>query len=75
FYVWIELQPETYKRLGCDSNGDVSDLLAKIGIGSIPGETFGESNNSSIRFAYSCDTAMVEQGALLLRETLLGNQT
>jgi aspartate aminotransferase len=74
FFLWMELQPKAYERLGCKTNEDVSDLLANMGIGSIPGETFGKSNTTSIRLAFSCTTDMVEEGSKVLREVLLGNR-
>jgi aspartate/methionine/tyrosine aminotransferase len=37
FYVWAELDPAIYERLGVADAADLSDKLAAIGIGSAPG--------------------------------------
>ena len=44
---------------------------AKIEIGSAPGDAFGPSYPDAIRFSFSCDTAMVREGSVKLREALL----
>ncbi|MCE7735689.1 MAG: pyridoxal phosphate-dependent aminotransferase [Candidatus Heimdallarchaeota archaeon] len=72
FFIWVELEPPILERMGCKDTGEVSDLLAKLGVGSIPGDTFGKSNTYGIRFAFSCGTEMVRQGSIILREALLG---
>jgi len=72
FYVWAELEPSLYERLGVAGADALSARLAANGIGSAPGDAFGERCADAIRFAFSCDTGMVHTGAGLLREALLG---
>jgi aspartate/methionine/tyrosine aminotransferase len=73
FYVWVELEPELYARLGVADADELSASLAARGIGSAPGSAFGESCSDALRFAFSCDTEMVREGAALLRAALLGD--
>lgn len=75
FYVWAELEPEIYARLGVASADELSSRLAANGIGSAPGDAFGEQCIDAIRFAFSCDTDMVQRGSLLLRAALTGEET
>jgi aspartate aminotransferase len=75
FYLWVALDPSLYRRLGVASADDLSDRLAALGVGSAPGDAFGEHAKDAIRFAYSCDTAMVREGAPLLRALLTGERS
>ncbi|OLS28916.1 MAG: Aspartate aminotransferase [Candidatus Heimdallarchaeota archaeon LC_2] len=70
FFIWIKFHPAILQRLKCKDSDQVSEYLSKIGIGSIPGTTFGESNSNYARFAFSCNTEMVIEGANALREAL-----
>ncbi|MEO7042421.1 MAG: aminotransferase class I/II-fold pyridoxal phosphate-dependent enzyme [Gemmatimonadaceae bacterium] len=70
FYVWIELDDSALERLGVPSAAALSEKLAEVGIGSAPGDAFGESCVNSMRFAFSCDTEMVREGSVLLRAAL-----
>ena len=70
FYVWAELDPSIYQRLGVADAHELSDKLAAIGIGSAPGVAFGQTCDDAIRFAYSCATKMVTEGAEALRRAL-----
>jgi aspartate aminotransferase len=70
FYVWAELDPSIYERLGVADAHELSDKLAAIGIGSAPGVAFGQTCDDAIRFAYSCATPMVKEGAQALRRAL-----
>ena len=70
FYVWAELDPSIYERLGVADAADLSDKLAAIGIGSAPGVAFGTTCDDAIRFAYSCATPMVKEGAEALKKAL-----
>jgi aspartate aminotransferase len=70
FYIWAELDPSIYERLEVADADALATLLADQGIGSAPGEAFGESCTDALRFAYSCDTSMVRDGSVLLREAL-----
>jgi aspartate aminotransferase len=70
FYVWAELDPSLYARLGIADADELSDRLAALGIGSAPGSAFGTQCENAIRFAYSCATSMVREGAGPLRAAL-----
>lgn len=74
FYVWAELDPELYDRLGVRSADELSSRLAQNGIGSAPGDAFGVQCADAIRFAFSCDTEMVRTGSALLRAALTGEE-
>lgn len=74
FYLWVELDPSVYRRLGVADADELSSLLAEKGIGSAPGSAFGESCADAIRFAYSCSTEMVREGSQAVRRILLGEQ-
>jgi aspartate aminotransferase len=56
------------------SADELSANLAARGIGSAPGDAFGESCDNAIRFAYSCATEMVREGSAVLRSHLLGEK-
>jgi aspartate aminotransferase len=70
FFVWAELDPALYQRLGVADADGVSSLLAAQGIGSAPGDAFGLTCENAIRFSFSCATPMVEAGAAALRRVL-----
>ena len=72
FYVWAELEPSIYERLRVKNADELSARLAANGIGSAPGDAFGEHCADAIRFAFSCDTEMVRTGAEVLRAALCG---
>jgi aspartate aminotransferase len=72
FYVWAELDTSLYARLGVAGADELSAKLAANGIGSAPGDAFGEQCADAIRFAFSCDTEMVRTGAAVLRSALTG---
>ena len=42
FYVWVELDPSVYERLEVADADALATLLADQGIGSAPGDAFGE---------------------------------
>ena len=73
FYVWAELDPALYERLAVRDADQLSDRLAEQGIGSAPGSAFGEASANAIRFAYSCATPMVREGARAARAVLSGD--
>ena len=75
FYVWAELDPSLYERLGVAGADELSAKLAANGIGSAPGDAFGVQCADAIRFAFSCDTEMVRTGASVLRSALTGEAT
>jgi aspartate aminotransferase len=70
FYVWAELAPALYARLGVRDADALSDRLAAQGIGSAPGSAFGEASADAIRFSFSCATPMVREGAAAVRAAL-----
>ena len=72
FYLWAELEPSLYARLGVSSADELTDELAHRGIGSAPGSAFGESCHDAIRFSFSTSTEMVREGAEALRDVLSG---
>jgi aspartate aminotransferase len=72
FYVWAELDPSLYKRLGVHDADELSSYLAERGIGSAPGDAFGRSCEDAIRFSFSCGTSMVREGSKVLRAVLRG---
>jgi aspartate aminotransferase len=70
FYVWVELDSSVYERLEISDASALAALLAEQGIGCAPGDAFGVTCADALRFAFSCDTAMVREGSVLLREAL-----
>lgn len=74
FYLWCELDPSLYARLGVRDADELSSRLADAGVGSAPGDAFGQQCRDAIRFAYSCDTEMVRAGAPVLRAFLTGER-
>lgn len=70
FFFWIKFHPAILQKLKCLDSDELCQYLSKLGIGSIPGTTFGESNSSYVRVAFSCGTDMVAKGAIALREAL-----
>lgn len=70
FFVWAELDPSLYARLGVQDADELSSKLAAQGIGSAPGDAFGHSCADAIRFSFSCDTTMVREGSAALRKAL-----
>lgn len=72
FYMWAELDASLYRKLGVGGADELSERLASAGIGSAPGDAFGEHCADAIRFAFSCSTEMVRNGAAQLRAALTG---
>jgi aspartate aminotransferase len=72
FFVWAELDPSLYERLGVADADGVSNLLAEHGVGSAPGDAFGETCADAIRFAFSCATPMVIEGGVRAAAILRG---
>lgn len=70
FYVWVEVGAAAYAKLGVHDAAGLSTALAERGIGSAPGDAFGETATDAIRFAFSCDTQMVRDGCAALAELL-----
>lgn len=75
FFVWAELDPFIYARLGVRDADGVSGLLASHGVGSAPGDAFGDASADAIRFSFSCATEMVRAGASRVRELLLAGSS
>jgi aspartate aminotransferase len=72
FFVWATLDKSIYSRLGVKDADDLSGVLAELGMGSSPGDAFGQTCADAIRFSFSCSTEMVKEGSLVLRELLTG---
>jgi aspartate aminotransferase len=72
FYIWAEVDRRLYERVGVATADELSSRLAQNGIGSAPGDAFGDHCHDAIRFAFSCDTDMVQTGATVLRSALTG---
>lgn len=70
FFLWAELEPSLYERLEVADAAELSDQLAEAGIGSAPGDAFGDSCANAIRFSFSASTTMVKAGSEALREAL-----
>ncbi len=70
FFVWAQIDPSLYERLGVPDADALSSLLASRGIGSAPGDAFGKTCENALRFSFSCGTQMVREGSALLREVL-----
>ncbi len=73
FFVWAELDPEIYARLGWRGRcgwpvGDARGAWR----GSAPSDAFGDTCADAIRFSFSCATPMV-RGAAALRQALTAN--
>lgn len=63
FFLWCEVESSLLKKLNLKSVDELSTMLAAAGIGNAPGDCFGDSCDNAIRFAFSCATSMVEEGA------------
>ena len=72
FFLWVEMEPSVFQRLGVEGTDELAWKLADEGIGSVPGDGFGTSGVNSLRLAFSCSTEMVEGGAARLRSVLTG---
>jgi aspartate aminotransferase len=70
FFLWVELDPSLYERLEVRDADALSAQLATQGIGSAPGDAFGNTCADAIRFSFSCATEMVREGCVVLREAL-----
>ncbi|MEP6991293.1 MAG: aminotransferase class I/II-fold pyridoxal phosphate-dependent enzyme [bacterium] len=71
FFIWANIDPSVYDRLEVADADALCASLADDGIGSAPGDAFGPSYPDALRFSFSCDTAMVREGSIKLREALL----
>lgn len=72
FFAWVELEHSLFDRLGIETTEQLSERLCAEGIGNTPGDAFGPESMNAMRFSYSCDTGMVEEGAEVLRRVLSG---
>jgi len=71
FYLWCKMKPDWVGYGGKQDDWSMTNyLIDTAGIGSSPGTAFGVAGEAHIRFAFSCSTAMVAQGASLLPEAL-----
>ena len=72
FFAWADLDESLFARLGVDDADGLSRALAADGIGSAPGDAFGNSCANAIRFSFSADTQMIRDGSAALRRALTG---
>lgn len=63
FFLWCEVEDSLLQKLKLKNVDELSIMLADAGIGNAPGDCFGDSCANAIRFAFSCATPMVEEGA------------
>jgi aspartate aminotransferase len=73
FYLWARID-ESWPGVNGKRNGwaMTEHLIEQAGVGSAPGEVFGPAGAGHVRFAFSCSTEQVVEGARLLRQILLG---
>lgn len=71
FFLWCEVEAELLKKLNAQNVDELSNRLAELGLGSSPGDAFGENCHNAIRFAFSCSDKMIAEGAPLLRKFFL----
>ncbi len=71
FYLWARIR-DAWPGVGGRRDGwaMTEHLIGAAGVGSAPGEVFGPAGAGHIRFAFSCASGQVEQGAKLLRQVL-----
>jgi aspartate aminotransferase len=71
FYMWARID-ESWSGTAAGKGGwAMTDyLIERSGVGSAPGEVFGPAGTGHIRFAFSCSTDQVVEGAALLSQTL-----
>ena len=71
FYLWMRIDDAWPGHAGKRSGWAMTDyLIDQAGVGSAPGEVFGAAGAGHVRFAFSCATDQVVEGARLLRELL-----
>jgi aspartate aminotransferase len=71
FYLWARIDDAWPGHEGKRSGWAMTDhLIERAGVGSAPGEVFRAAGAGHVRFAYSCATDQVLEGARLLRELL-----
>jgi aspartate aminotransferase len=71
FYMWARIDESWSGYQGRNGGWAMTDyLIDRAGIGSAPGEVFGPSGAGHIRFAFSCSTDQVVEGAALLKQIL-----
>ncbi len=71
FFAWVKFDDEMLERFGVPTADGISEMLCAQGIGNTPGSAFGPESVNSMRFSFSCDSLMVEEGARILRDVLL----
>jgi len=71
FYLWARIDESWLGYRGGKAGWNMTEfLIDQAGVGSAPGEVFGPSGAGHIRFAFSCSTEQVAQGAEALHELL-----
>lgn len=71
FFAWVRIEDWKLKQFGAPTADGLSEILCARGIGNTPGSAFGPASSNSMRFSFSCETFMVEEGVGLLRDVLL----
>ncbi len=71
FYLWARIDESWPGYEGRNGGWAMTDfLIDKASVGSAPGEVFGPAGAGHIRFAFSCATDQVIEGARVLSEIL-----
>jgi aspartate aminotransferase len=71
FYLWARIDESWPGYQGKRTGWAMTEyLLDQAGIGSAPGEVFGTAAAGHVRFAFSCSTDQVVEGAEMLRQIL-----
>jgi aspartate aminotransferase len=71
FYLWARIDDRWPGYQGRRTGWALTEhLIDEAGIGSAPGEVFGAAGAGHIRFAFSCSTDQVVEGAKLLKQLL-----
>jgi aspartate aminotransferase len=71
FYLWARIDDGWPGVQGRRDGWTMTEyLIDQAGVGSAPGEVFGPAGAGHIRFAFSCSTDQVIEGARLLKDAL-----
>jgi aspartate aminotransferase len=71
FYLWARINEGWTGYRGQTGGWAMTDMLIDtVAVGSAPGEVFGKAGAGHIRFAFSCSTDQVIEGARLLKDAL-----
>jgi aspartate aminotransferase len=71
FYLWAKIDPSWPGYQGETSGWAMTRfLMDTYGVGSAPGEVFGQAGAGHVRFAFACSTEQVREAAQLLAKAL-----